>query len=918
MRLKQGQAVRHRQEQQLGIGTVGFVQDAGGQEVVFVSWPTRPGTLVSHPLSDLEPIQELVDRLASVSPTGRRPFILRALGRWFEARHALTGELSNQPFQMLPHQVLVTHKVVNSAKDQRRWLIADDVGLGKTIEAGMIMEVLRKHKPTRFRCLVITPAGLCTQWQEEMKNRFGRAFQTFQPRFPNLLETCDFLIASIDSLKGRRFQEALRGATPWDLILFDEAHHLATETSVQKYQLARFLKDENKGRNTLFLTATPHSGRRKHFYNMIALLRPDLFPSESEVSIGDGRLNQVMIRNRKTEVTDVRGQRIFKGIEKARIIKCKPSPAEEAFYEALLLYVRTGYGVAQTLEREKDRRAEAVGFLMATFAKLASSSRAAIRGALEKRLFALRGGAEGLAAAGAEEDRDDRFIGEDEEARAAKAALEVAPKGKGRLISPIEDEAAAIEKLLQLLGRMGEQDTKQEHFLREMKSLPVDLKVLIFTEYRATQDALVEVLQRAFGANAVTQINGSMALCERRQRVEDFNELRPDPRFLVSTEAGGEGLNMQKSCHVVMNYDLPWNPVRLQQRIGRVYRYGQEKKVQVYNFKLEGESEAFIDRRVEEYLRIKIEEITTSLAQIQDSQPEDLVNDVLGMVVENVSINDLYAQAITRGEEAVKETIDRSSADLRRILADRDSVLGLFRGLSHFDITDYQEAAARVATAELGYFIEQYLWHSGARVTPTPDGLWSFSVPDELRRVAERMVKADSYQVRELPGARVERATADKELAQATRSCRLLRFGDVAFEAMVKHVQESGFSDGVASLRLPAAVLGWSKGEQGLCALFNLQVLSTEGGEARTVRDELAAYLIGRGRPAVPFDRLFEELRGADAGPAKIPMPEVRELFDAARATANARLTELRRKTGEVGITSQLHDFALAWVEAGD
>ncbi|RYE80451.1 MAG: hypothetical protein EOO74_02115, partial [Myxococcales bacterium] len=272
-----GQQVEHRSNPALGQGTVLYVSPIAGVVRVGVLWSsaTEPS---QHTQDELNVVLSLPERLEKVGPASRIPFQLKVFARWFEARHGLTGELSNQPFQMLPHQVVVTNKVVNSAPDHRAWLIADDVGLGKTIEAGMIMEVLRKKTLGRFRCLVITPAGLMPQWKDELAVRFGRNYRIFQSQVPNDLETVDQLLASIDTLKMAKLKPALQTVMPWDLVIFDEAHHLATTTSVLAYQLAHWLSTEKKARNLLFLTATPHSGNNEHFMNMLRLLRPDLFP----------------------------------------------------------------------------------------------------------------------------------------------------------------------------------------------------------------------------------------------------------------------------------------------------------------------------------------------------------------------------------------------------------------------------------------------------------------------------------------------------------------------------------------------------------------------------------------------------------------------------------------------------------------
>jgi superfamily II DNA or RNA helicase len=923
MTIKEGTKVRHRKDPALGLGEVELVKKEAGVTKYYTHWPSKPNSLEAHTEADLEPVQDLPARLASgnVGEASFRPFVLRLLGRWFETRHALTGELSNQPFQMLPHQVIVTNRVVNSAPEGRRWLIADDVGLGKTIEAGMIMEVLRKRTLGPFRCLIITPAGLKQQWKEEMERRFSRHFRLFDGHYPNELEESHALIASIDTLRNRRkFERPLQDATPWDLVIFDEAHHLATDTSVQRYDFARRLHEEGKARNTLFLTATPHSGNVEHFYNMLRLLRADLFKTREDVTRGDGRLNQLMIRNRKSEVTDVDGKLIFKGIQPAQILTCTPTRSEVAFYEELLAFVKQGYGVANTLKRERKDTAtgNAVGFLMTTFRKLASSSRGAIRTALHNRLRALEEA--DLAEADGAAEEDERYAGEYEESRVARVALEK-PRGKAKAKSPIKNEMDSIKKLLALLEHIDHPDTKVTFFVQKLRELPVTEKGLIFTEYRGTQRTLVDALQEKFGQDAVGVIHGSMGTDERQRQVAQFND-EALPRFLVSTEAGGEGLNMQRACHVVFNYDLPWNPNRLQQRIGRVYRYGQTQKVQVYNIRLSSESEAFADARVDEYLRQKIDEITRRLAEVQDGKPEDVQNDVLGQVAQSMSLDELYEQAVTEGEEQAKRTIDQKSGQLEEILKNPEGTLGLFKGLRCFDITDYQKAAARVPDEALAFFVRQYLSREGERVEEDR-GLLSFRIPDRLREVSGRARKSDPNEARrDITARRVARVTVTKSVARTTPGARLLRFGDPVFDAMVRHVQDADFSDGVAAIEAPAAALGWRPGDRGVVAVFDLRVVRSEGSvrSAQVLHEELYALAIPQGGSPALVDPFLEQLHRLNAGGLDIDATEINRVYPLARQAAERRAEALKDRSvaeysSQAGVP-EVYDFAIAWCHA--
>ncbi len=927
MNMTVGQLVEHRSDVALGQGRVLYTSNAGGVTQFGVQWSS--GNAPSqHSIEEIVAIKSLPDRLDEIGPASLVPFQLKVLGRWFEARHALTGELSNQPFQMLPHQVVVTNKVVNSAADGRRWLIADDVGLGKTIEAGMIMEVIRKKTLGRFRCLVVAPAGLLAQWEDELGRRFARRFRRFESKVVNDLETVDQLVASIDTLKLAKFKSAIQTVTPWDLVIFDEAHHLATVPSVQSYQLGEALEANAKARNMLFLTATPHSGNNEHFFNMLRILRADLFPKGAK-DYPEVPLKQVMLRNRKSDVTDIHGQKIFKGIAPAKIIHFAPTSEEVAFYEDLQGYLRTGYKVVERLQRDKEgTKATAVGFLMSTFGKLASSSRAAIESALENRHHALQG--EALVDPPLE-DEDGRFPGE--QAVRVVRALAIEPgtgagKSKKRK-SLIEGELAEVEALLTRLRLLKGADSKLAAFIARVREVPSDVKLLIFTEYRGTQDVLVAALRKEFGEGSVATIHGSMKREERGHQVAAFNEQRPNPRFMVSTEAGGEGLNMQKSCHTIVNYDLPWNPMVLQQRIGRVYRYGQQHPVVVINIKVETASEAFADQRVYDYLERKIDEITKKLQEVQDGDVEDLRSEVLGQVAVQVSFDELYKTAVEEGRRKVEAEIDRTADHIERIMGDPKGMLGVFRGLDRFDVTDYEKVAARVTTPQLDFFVRQYLGHQGVTAKTSGDGLLSFKVPKRLIEVSRAPRRADeptdAYELREQLGeGTIERGTVDKQLAQVTLGCRLLRFGDPAFEAMIRHVQHGGFSDGVASIDLPAGCLGVERGVELTWVLFDLRVVRQEGsrGGARVLRSELASFVVPRGGEPVARDGVVESLNEGVDGPTSIDRSEAARAYAAAWQRADARLAQLYQEvvaesgTREGILPQPVQDVALAWVRA--
>jgi hypothetical protein len=374
-----------------------------------------------------------------------------------------------------------------------------------------------------------------------------------------------------------------------------------------------------------------------------------------------------------------------------------------------------------------------------------------------------------------------------------------------------------------------------------------------------------------------------------------------------------------------VNYDMPWNPMDLQQRIGRVYRYGQTEPVVVFNIKVDSDSDAFADQRVYEYLEKKIADVTKKLAEVLEGDPEDIRGEVLGQVAEKLSLKELYKTAIEAGRKRAEGEIDLQTDAIKGILADPHGMLGHFKGLERFDITDYEKVAARVSPGHLRFFVTQYLGHQGCPVTESSAGLMSFSVPKKLAEVASTLRKADPYEVRaKLDEKPVERGTVDKETAQRTLGCRLLRFGDPAFEAMVRHVQHGGFAEGVASLELPANVLGWPGDAQGTWVLFDLRIVRQDGssGGTRVLKSELASFVVPMGGTPTMRDHVVESLHEAIDGPTAIDHEEAGRAYQAARLAADERLSVLYGEivkefgTGTGILPQEVQDVGLAWVRA--
>ena len=474
---------------------------------VFMEPPYRSESKVVR-IEQLEIVETPVERAARGGWEPAARFELRML-----AARLITGnkggQLSNARTEILPHQIFTAHWIVSSPR--RRFLLADEVGLGKTIEAGMIWQALDQRGQAK-RTLIITPAGLTTQWQEELQDKFGATFEIFGRDFtavnPRVWAWKAQAIASIDRLKRPAHKETLMENRKWDLIIFDEAHKLSAVNygaqrkteKTQNYKLAEEIRTKDYSEAFLLLTATPHQGDEGHsrFKNLIGLLEGDVDFSALEglelfVNTGTGtKFTDLVIRTPKKEVTDAAGRKVFKGRQTHRLA-CKMQEDEARFYKAVEEYIRTGY---KELERLNDSHQKtAAGFLLTTFQKLNASSTAAIRAALTGRLLRLQGQVAQLPLEQEDEPEpemfDDRFEGEREEDEAIRSDREI-----------LEGEIAALERLLAIKVK---RDKKTDELLRlvdriaEESARGIEEKVLIFTEYRQTQRFLVEELENKHG-----------------------------------------------------------------------------------------------------------------------------------------------------------------------------------------------------------------------------------------------------------------------------------------------------------------------------------------------------------------------------------------------------------------------------------
>ena len=688
------------------------------------------------------------------------------------------GQLSNARTEILPHQIFTAHTVVSNAK--RRFMLADEVGLGKTVEAGMVWQAL-SQRGNAARTLVVCPAGLTRQWQEEFQEKFqemfeifGRDFQAVNPRIWDLKATA---IASLDRLKRKEHKRTLLENRKWDLIIFDEAQHLSAREypkktdKTQNYQLAEVLRDYTDA--LLLLTATPHAGDPNHgrFINLVKLLETNV---DFSPLVDEGLFrpkdaipySKLILRTPKLKVTDAQGQAVFKGRRTIQL-DFKMHADERAFYDAVEDYIRTGYNALEKIEDPTHRRA--IGFILTSFQKMNASSLRAIRAALNVRLERLEKKLGQLPAEEEEEDRDARYEGEQEEQAALKSDREVL-KGeisvlKDLLAMPVKREMK-IERLRKLLQQIDEQNP--------------GTRVLFFTEYRRTQEFLRAQLEEWYGDGTVVLINGDMKLegktPEADSKLRSQQLFRDDPkvRFLVSTEAGGEGINLQ-FCHILVNYDLPWNPMRYEQRVGRVYRYGQQNVVHIYNLK----NRDTIEETVRSYFDQRLRYAAEALGKVTGEDAEELIASLNGQLEAEIAPDEIYKKALVEGtlnkqsKEEIRQAVERAQE------AYQIATTSLFRDTSSYSFDSYQrELASPVGLKDLEEFTLKLLAKERRQVL-RKDGFLEFLTPESLRS-------------KDLP-ERYKMATFDRPTAIQNAQAEFLAIGHPFVDAMLRYIGEYEF-----------------------------------------------------------------------------------------------------------------------------
>lgn len=608
--------------------------------------------------------------------------------------------VTTSDLEALPHQIRAVYGEL-LPRTPLRFLLADDPGAGKTIMAGLYVKELLLRGDLE-RCLIIAPGSLVEQWQDELLDKFGLRFELLtRPLVDSTPDSSVFehhprLIARMDQLS--RSEELLEQLhdTDWDLVVVDEAHRMSARwfgnklNATRRYQLGQLLG--RIARHLLLMTATPHAGKEDDFQLFLALLDSDRFEGKYREGVHSLDTGGLMRRMVKEGLLTFEGKPLFPE-RRAYTVPYELSPAEHELYEAVTQYVRNEMNRADRLRAAGDgRRGNTVGFALTVLQRRLASSPEAILRSLERRRERLvrrhRDMLEGPIGRGRSEDPDltgrlsamngdgdwqerlDDLDGRELE-ELEEEVLDAATAA--RTAAELTVEINQLGELVQLASRVRLSGTDRKW--SELRTLLQDRdeirdqdgnprKIIIFTEHRDTLHYLVERIRSLLGQNEAVQLIHGGVRREERRRVQELFTQERDVRVLVATDAAGEGLNLQRA-HLMVNYDLPWNPNRIEQRFGRIHRIGQTEVCHLWNLVAADTREGAVFQR----LLDKIEH--------QRRAYRGQVFDVLGEAFEEQPLHRLLMEAVRYGDQPevrarLDQVIDHTVGEgLDELLAER-------------------------------------------------------------------------------------------------------------------------------------------------------------------------------------------------------------------------------------------------------
>lgn len=692
-----------------------------GSDAVELTFRSTAGALDQHIL-----FRDREDRVRLAQESGR-PFDAPASDFKLAAeaqRIRLAGlfdpmlAVATSDVQPLPHQITAVYGEL-LPRTPLRFLLADDPGAGKTIMAGLYIKELLLRDDVK-RCLIVAPGGLVEQWQDELFLKFGLYFEILTNAMVdaniniNVFETHPLLITRMDQLSRNEDLQAQLAESAWDLIVVDEAHRMAAHYFGSKLaKTRRFELGELLGgltRHFLLMTATPHSGIEQDFQLFLTLLDKDRFAGRYRQGVHRLDTSGVMRRMVKEKLLTFEGKPLFP----ERIAETVPyelTSLEQALYEQVTDYVRQGFDRA---ERLNAKRKNTVGFALTVLQRRLASSPEAILRSLERRSKRLQRRRSDLLNGTVREEpteADYSAYYEDPDEYTAEETEQVEEElvdaaTAAQTVAELDAELAELAGLTDLARRV--RDSGEDRKWSELSTILQDAdlrfdrsgharKLIVFTEHRDTLDYLERRISSLLGRpDAVASIHGAVRRVERRRITEEFTK-NPDCQILLATDAAGEGLNLQ-AANLMVNYDLPWNPNRIEQRFGRIHRIGQTEVCRLWNLVATNTREGEVFTR----LLGKIEE--------QRRAYGGEVFDVLGEAFEDTPLRELLLDAIRYGDlpetrAKMNQVIDKQVGEgLPELLRDRALASEV---LSKTDLARLRQAMDEANAKRLApYYIE--------------------------------------------------------------------------------------------------------------------------------------------------------------------------------------------------------------------
>ncbi len=795
--------------------------------------------------------------------------------------------------ESLPHQITAVYGEM-LPRQPLRFLLADDPGAGKTIMAGLMIKELLIRGDLE-RCLIVAPGGLVEQWQDELLEKFGLPFdiltrdQIETTSTGNPFAERNRLIARLDMLsRNEDLQARLKAAKEWDLVVCDEAHRMSASfygrevKYTKRYQLGQMLGGHC--RHLLLMTATPHNGKEEDFQLFLALLDGDRFEGRFRDGVHKTDTSDMLRRLTKEELLKFDGTPLFPE-RCAYTVKYELSGPEAALYADVTKYVREEMNRAERFAEEDEKRRQNVGFALQILQRRLASSPAAIHESLRRRRERLenRIAEERLMKRGAEAqlgglpELTEEVIGDEEDFEDAPEeeveAIEELVLDQATAARTIQELKIEIETLKDLerkarAVRRSGTDTKWTQ-LNSILDDPLMTdengnrrKLIIFTEPRDTLTYLAEKIRMRLGrSESVVVIHGGIGREDRRKAVEAFMQDK-EVLIMVANDAAGEGINLQRA-HLMVNYDLPWNPNRIEQRFGRIHRIGQQEVCHLWNLVAADTREGEVYARLLDKMEVAREALGGR------------VYDVLGRLFEGRALRQLLLEAIRYGEQPeVKarlfEAVD-NAVDQKRVLELLEEKALAHDTMDATSVAAIREEMERAAARRLQphfiktFFLEAFQ-HLGGRIKRREAGRW------EITRVPGPMRNRDrQIGIGEVMLDRYERVCFEKDKISQPPVAAFLCPGHPLLDATIDLILER-----YRDLMKRGAVLVDEADDGGtLRALFYLEHAVQDGRKSRTGEQQVISQRL-------QFVEINENGETVDAGPA--PYLDYRPLIEEERA----------------------------------